>query len=56
MTVGTAGSSPEAKELQRRRDGARTGCSEPLGRQCLSINRQRMVGDLLAADVARTDN
>jgi len=36
------GSNP-AKELQRRRDRARTGCSAPLGRPRLCINRQRIV-------------
>ena len=41
MTVGTTGSSPKAKQLQRRSDSRpRTGCSAPLGRRCLSINRQ----------------
>jgi len=33
-----------AKGLQCRRDGARTGRSAPLGRPCLAINGQRIVG------------
>ena len=39
----------QPKELQRKKDRARTGCSAPLGRPRLCINRQRIVGRLYAS-------
>jgi hypothetical protein len=43
-TVSATGSIPEPKEPQLGRDRARTGCSAPLSRPRLCVNRQRIVG------------